>query len=206
MLDISELTICRGGRELFSPISFNVKPNSVTVIMGASGIGKSSILDAIRGLIPYDGVISAPSHFSIFQDTNQLFPWYTMRKNLDLVCSSDYISTAKTWGVQDLLDKKPNSVSGGQKQRYTLLRALHSGRQLLLCDEATSALDALTKYSVLLDFKRSIINSNLCCLWMTHDLTEAKLLGDTIYLLTSNGLQTITQTTSEGELLEKLQK
>jgi NitT/TauT family transport system ATP-binding protein len=204
MLTVRNLSIAFGGRDLFSPISFDVKSGHITCIMGASGIGKTSILNAISGTIPYNGHIESPEHFTVFQDSHQLFPWFSIRKNLNLVCVDDYTKTVEDWNLTPLLSSTPNKISGGQRQRFTLIRAMYSGKNVLLCDEPLSGLDAVTRYAVLLDFKQKITELNLCCLWITHDLSEAKCIGDDILLIEKNGIMQIPQDINEKTFIEKL--
>lgn len=194
MLHVNNMTVTIDGRDLFSPITFAVEPNTITVIMGSSGIGKSSLLNKI----------SNSDTFTVFQDSHQLFPWYTVRKNLELVCDSNYCTTVNEWNLSQLLDKKPNSISGGQRQRFTLIRALYSGKKILLCDEPLSGLDSVTRYQVLIDFKNKVKQLGFCVLWVTHDLHEATLIGDNILLLTENGVTNISKDINEQDFIKQL--
>jgi NitT/TauT family transport system ATP-binding protein len=204
MIKVNNLTINYGGRDLFSPINLHINTGETVVLMGASGIGKTSILNAVANNIKYVGNISSDKNFTVFQDSHQLFPWFTIRKNLDLVCRKNYIDCVRDWQLVELLDSKPNTVSGGQRQRFTLIRAMYSGSDNLLCDEPLSGLDSMTRYFVLKDMKSKIVELKLCCLWISHDLNEAKYIGDKILLLTSNGLENISKDISEDEFIKKL--
>lgn len=204
MLQVKNLSINYGGREIFSPIDLHVNSSETCVIMGASGIGKTSILNAIANNVRYSGEIITTSNFTIFQDSHQLFPWFTIRKNLDLVCDENYTECVSSWNLNGLLDYKPNEISGGQRQRFTLIRAMYSGKKLLLCDEPLSGLDSMTRYFVLRDIKSKIIELGLCCLWVSHDLNEAKYIGDKILLLSKSGLEPIDKDMLEDELIQKL--
>jgi ABC-type nitrate/sulfonate/bicarbonate transport system ATPase subunit len=204
MLSITDLSIAINGQNLFLPINMNVETNSITVLMGNSGIGKTSILNAISGNLKYNGNIACEKHFTIFQDNNQLFPWYSIRKNLDLVCNQTYILTVRDWNLEHLLDYKPDEISGGERQRFTLIRGMYSGAKILLCDEPLSGLDSLTRYFVLKDFKNKITELNLSCLWITHDLREAKFISNNIKLLTKTKLLSIKRNISEQSFIKKL--
>ena len=192
MLSCSNVVVSHNKHNLFSPISFVVKPGTCTVIMGRSGIGKSSLLNAICGTVKFSGNIKTDKTFTVFQDNNQLFPWYTVRKNLELVCTKPFENLVALWGLESLLDKKPLNLSGGQRQRFTLIRAICSGSPVLLCDEPCSALDSYTGNNVINDFKKIIVEQQLCCLWITHNPIEAITLGDQVYHLTVAGLKNIT--------------
>lgn len=204
MIQLTNLSIELGGRVLFSPITLSIPVASITVIMGTSGIGKSSVINAINGSINYNGKIEAGKNFTIFQDSHQLFPWFSVKTNLELVCNKDYINTVNDWHLADLLDKTPNQVSGGQRQRFTLIRAMYSNNELLLCDEPLSGLDAVTRYQVLIDFKNKINELGLTVFYITHDLSEAKLIADDIWLLTSAGLKKINREINEKDFIKQL--
>ena len=197
MLQVGKLEIEYSGRRLFAPISFAINKGKICVLMGSSGCGKTSVINAINGLIPHSGTVNNTKNFTVFQDSNQLFPWFSIRKNLDLVCKTDYITIVERWGLLHLLDSKPNLVSGGQRQRFTLIRAMHSGADVIFCDEPLSGLDAVTKYNVLIDFKKLVSELSLTCLWVTHDLHESKIIGDNLLLLDTNGIKPISRTISE---------
>jgi ABC-type nitrate/sulfonate/bicarbonate transport system ATPase subunit len=206
MLEIKNLSIDYNFKTLFEPISFSLDSNNILALMGKSGIGKTSIIKAIANTVNYNGSIIKPSTFTVFQDSNQLFPWYNVRKNLDLVCKTDYSDTLKSWNMQDYLDYYPNELSNGQRQRLTLLRALHSGNKLLLCDEPTTGLDYITRHIVLNDFKKRILDLNLSCLWVTHDLSEAKLIADNIFFLDKCGIKVVKRNINEQKFIAEFIK
>jgi len=78
------------------------------------------------------------------------------------------------------LDKMPNECSVGQKQRFTLMRALYSDRSILLCDEPMSGVDGATGKEIVREFKKLVKSTNKKVLWVTHNQTEAKQLGKVI--------------------------
>jgi multiple sugar transport system ATP-binding protein len=195
MLSIDNLTVRAGGRELFSPISMSVPRGQVTVIMGNSGVGKTSLLATVA---------EYASSFTVFQDSHQLLPWYSVRKNLDLVCKQDYTAMVCEWELHDLLDHKPNDVSGGQRQRFTLIRAMCSGAKVLLCDEPLSGLDLVIRRKVARDFKKKVQELGLSSIWVTHDLNEAKLVGDEISLLDAWGLKAMPRNINEKSFIKEL--
>ena len=75
----------RRNKILFSPLSFSMKPGQVLVLMGSSGIGKSSLLECVTGNLKHTGEIKGnTNYFNVYQDTEQLFPWMTVLENLQL--------------------------------------------------------------------------------------------------------------------------
>jgi len=204
MLRIENLTIAVDGENLFSPINIELQPKTISVIMGSSGAGKTSIINAIRGTIPYNGFISSNNIFAVFQDSHQLFPWYSIRKNLNIGCKNNWSEIVSEWKLTDLLDKKPNNISGGQRQRFTLIRAMCSGAETILCDEPLSGLDALTSYYVLKDFKDKIKQLNLNVLYITHNIHEAKQIADEILLLSRSGITILPKDIDEKDFIQQL--
>jgi len=204
VIELQNFNIHLGGRDLFSPIYLFVKSQTITVLMGTSGIGKSSIINAINGSLNYNGIVNASKNFTIFQESHQLFPWFTIRNNLDLVCKKDYMKTVNDWNLTNQLDKTPSQISGGQRQRFTLIRAMYSDNELLLCDEPLSGLDAVTRYNVLVDFKEKVKELHLTVFYITHDFNEAKLIADDIWLLTPVGISQIDRNTDEKDFIQQL--
>jgi len=195
-----------------SDISFAVKQNEICVIIGPSGCGKSTLLNLIAGFFqPTEGTvlfndhpITAPSvdRTIIFQDY-LLFPWYTVRKNIEFGLAAQQISADKRSAISDELlqlvdlchvaDFYPYQLSGGMKQRVALARALAVNPQLLLMDEPFGALDEQT---------RSFLQQSLLRIWeikkttivfVTHSIDEALMIGHTIIVL-SNQPATIKHT------------
>jgi len=171
----------RNNVELFRPITLHLRPGEVNTLMGASGIGKTSLLECISGGCEYTGkIIDNSNIFRVFQDTEQLFPWMTVRENLKLVTDINWNKIAKKLKLEKHLDKMPNECSVGQKQRFTLMRALYSDRSILLCDEPMSGVDSATGKEIVREFKKLVKSTNKKVLWVTHNQTEAKQLGKVI--------------------------
>ena len=171
----------RNGITLFKPINLTLGSGKIVTLMGASGIGKTSLLECIAGNCHHVGQIqNKNSIFRVFQDTNQLFPWMTIRKNLQLVADIDWDLIAKQIGLNQHLDKMPEECSVGQRQRFTLIRALYSDRSILLCDEPISGVDYSTGEEIIKEFKRHVKKSNKKVLCITHNPKEAKQLGKVI--------------------------
>ena len=187
MIELSSFSPVRQGRQLYNPLDIVCRPGSITAIMGKSGIGKTSILDSIRGDCEYHGNIAVKGNvFSIWQSNNQLFPWFTIRKNLTICnqdAESEFTQILKNWDLDSTLDRKPLSLSGGQQQRILLTMAMCSGRQNLLCDEALSSVDRPTALDIAHDFRKEAKQKNQSILWITHDKAEAELIADELILL-----------------------
>jgi NitT/TauT family transport system ATP-binding protein len=137
----------------------------------------------------------------VFQDHDQLFPWFTVEKNLDMVCEQDWRELAERWKISDLIDHKPAQLSVGQKQRFTLLRGICSSRQILLCDEPLSAVDGITALTIIKDFADIVKEKKKICLWITHNITEAKLLSNSIFVINSSSPKLLPASTRDEKIL-----
>lgn len=180
-MKLEAVTPIRNNKKLFLPLTLKLTYGKVCCIMGSSGIGKTSLLDSIVGQCDFTGRITDNQNiFRVFQDTNQLFPWMTIRQNLELVSKVDWDKITKPLRLQEHLDKKPLECSVGQRQRFTLLRALHSDRSILLCDEPMSGVDRNTAKQILKEFKKLVGETNKKVLWVTHNPIEAKQLGKVV--------------------------
>src|SRR5665213_3932337 len=185
-------------------VSLDVRPGEFLCLVGASGCGKTTLLNLVAGLdrptvgavdVPFpDGTSHGTSTAMLFQDS-ALFPWLTVAANVELPLRLRGISKVERRSIAANLlervhlggfgDKRPHELSGGMRQRVALARALAQDADLLLMDEPFGALDAIT---------RDLLHDELEALWMerrftvlfvTHNVREAARLGDRIVLLTS---------------------
>jgi ABC-type nitrate/sulfonate/bicarbonate transport system ATPase subunit len=185
-------------------ISLDVQDNEFSVIVGPSGCGKSSLLRVVAGLVaPTDGgvrlagtPITAPGkdRGMVFQSYT-LFPWLTVQKNVEFglkiagLPASDRARTARSFiarvGLEGFENAYPKQLSGGMMQRVALARALANDPELLLMDEPFGALDSQTR-SLMQELLLKIWEqSKKTVLFITHDIDEAILLGDHVYVMTA---------------------
>lgn len=191
-------------------LDFKLNANAKVIgLFGISGSGKTSILHAIAGLIsPNKGHIHINGQIwfdkqqkinlpiqqrrvgLVFQDS-QLFPHKSVMDNLlfgyhnipadeRIFHSDEIIALLK---LEHLTARMPTKLSGGEKQRVALGRALLYSPQLLLMDEPLSALDSIHKDEILPFFGHIIKNTHIPMLYVSHDLNEIKTLTDKIYYL-----------------------
>ena len=200
-LEISGLSFSYGERQVLEDISFGVAEGEFVSLLGPSGCGKSTVLKLLtgilspdRGRILVDGeeIRGLSSHFAYMPQNDLLFPWKTI---LDNVCLYGRIHGSleemrerareyfPVFGLEGYEDSYPASLSGGMRQRAALLRTYLCSEGAALLDEPFSALDALTKASIHRWYLEVMEQIELSTLFITHDIDEAILLSDRIYLL-----------------------
>ena len=181
-------------------VSFDA-PAGVTAIFGRSGSGKTSLVNAVAGLLnPDDGRIvlgdqvlfdagagtrRAPQQRRVgyvFQDA-RLFPHMSVERNLRYGGDHDAERVIEVLGLGDLLARRPAGLSGGEKQRVALGRALMSDPQILLLDEPLAALDAPRKAEILPYIERLRDTVQVPMLYVSHDVSEVARLATTLVIL-----------------------
>ncbi|WP_397539139.1 ABC transporter ATP-binding protein [Rummeliibacillus pycnus] len=189
-------------KNVISNLNMEIQQGEFVSIIGQSGTGKSTILRLITGLLQHDeGEIQINQKDISLGDVGYmpqkdlLLPWRTILENIILASEIQkdlHISKeeARMWlqrvGLSDYENALPKQLSGGMRQRVAFLRALLTGKDVLLLDEPFGALDALTKkemqawlLSIWQDLNKTIV-------FITHDLEEAIYLSDRILLLHRN--------------------
>ncbi len=185
-------------------LNFSVNKGEFVALLGPSGCGKSTLFNIISGLIkPLSGEIYLNGKpiqdnigaFGYMQQKDLLLQWRTVLKNVLIGPEIQESSRAETktealelltqLGLQGFEKSYPMQLSGGMRQRVALVRTLLFKKDFLLLDEPFGALDAMTRtvmQSILLD----IWNKNKqTVLLITHDIEEALILADKIYVLTA---------------------
>jgi NitT/TauT family transport system ATP-binding protein len=183
-------------------VSFEVPDQQFAVIVGPSGCGKSSLLYLTAGLAePSDGAIyvggqkvegPGADRGMVFQSYT-LFPWLTVRQNVDFGLKrrglpQDEIRTIVEFylgevGLARFAEHYPKQLSGGMMQRVAIARALANDPQILLMDEPFGALDSQTRLQMQQLLLQVWGNSKKTVVFVTHDIDEAILLADRIYVM-----------------------
>lgn len=183
-------------------INLTIKEKEFAVIVGPSGCGKSTLLNIVGGLehatdgtIKVDGieVLEPGADRGMVFQSYSLFPWLTVKENVEFglkikklrqqertEISEKYIEIVGLKGFENAL---PKTLSGGMKQRVAIARTLANKPSLLLMDEPFGALDAQTRIvmqELLINITRK---TETTVLFITHDIDEALLLGDKIYIM-----------------------
>lgn len=183
-------------------INFFVEKNEFVSIVGPSGSGKTTILSIIAGLLPatsgeifLDGekITDVSTNIGYMFQRDNLFEWLTVLQNIKLGLKinskKNCLSTEKLY---ELLQKyelsgfeksRPNELSGGMRQRVSLIRTLALNPKLLLLDEPFSALDYQTRLAVQNDIHSIIKSEHKTAILVTHDISEAITMSDKIIVL-----------------------
>ena len=199
-------------RPVFADVSFTLARGEFVCIIGHSGCGKTTILNALAGLdtastghIFMDGrEVAGPSleRGVVFQG-HALMPWLTVRRNIAFAVESRWPQWSRAQvneqvekfvtlvGLAPAIDKKPSQLSGGMKQRVGIARAFAIQPKMLLLDEPFGALDALTRGTIQDELMTIVRQTRQTVFMITHDVDEAILLADRI-LLMHNGVDTPT--------------
>jgi nitrate/nitrite transport system ATP-binding protein len=191
----------RGRREVLSNVSLSIEEREFVAIVGYSGVGKTTLVSLIAGLLqPDSGTITVdgklvtapgPERGVVFQNY-ALLPWLTTHENVALAVDTAFpeMSPEKRKArVEDCLglvnlsaaaSKRPRELSGGMRQRVSIARALALDPEVLLLDEPLGALDALTRGTLQKELESILQREGKTIIMITNDVDEAVLLADRI--------------------------
>lgn len=183
-------------------VDLTVSNGEFVVIVGPSGCGKSTLLNIAGGLeTATSGTVMAggkpvtgpgADRGMVFQGYS-LFPWLSVRKNVEFglkmqgVSKAERAAAAREFiglvGLSDFEDALPGALSGGMKQRVAIARTLAARPEVLLMDEPFGALDAQTRVVLQELLARVSRETRSTVLFITHDIDEAILLANRIYVM-----------------------
>ena len=206
-LKVEDLGKAYGAEPVFEGVNFSLSEGEFVCIIGHSGCGKTTILNALAGLetastghVFMDGreVVAPGLDRGVVFQGHALMPWLSVRDNIAFAVRSKWPQWPRAQvdshvekyvelvGLGAALDKKPSQLSGGMKQRVGIARAFAIEPRMLLLDEPFGALDALTRGTIQDELLRICAQTRQTVFMITHDVDEAILLADRI-LLMSNG-------------------
>lgn len=192
-------------KPLFQDLSFSIKGNRWTCLLGKSGCGKSTLLRLIGGLTPAANILQGnivlkqgqekvemENYVAYMGQQDLLLPWLSVIKN---VCLEEYLQTGRIsvksttaakalltqLDLSDYSEYLPHKLSGGMRQRVALARTLIQQKPVVLMDEPFSALDAVSRYQ-LQRLAANLLQDRTVFL-ITHDPQEALILADDIYIM-----------------------
>jgi len=195
-------------------VSFSVEKGEFAIILGASGAGKTTVLNLLGGIdvcdegriIVDDRIVSGQSDDEMIQyrrmDIGFVFQFYnliqnlTAKENVELavqVCPDhlDVEEVMENVGLGERMDNFPAQLSGGEQQRVAIARALAKNPKLLLCDEPTGALDYVTGKKILHLLQETCRNTGTTVVLITHNSAIAPM-ADRVIHMRSGGVERIT--------------
>jgi ABC-type Fe3+/spermidine/putrescine transport system ATPase subunit len=212
MLKIQNITKTYQEKVVVNSVSLEVNAGEILVIVGESGSGKTTLLNIISGNIqPNSGLLhldnqpidlyfnrlirDLPSIKLVPQDY-RLKPDYTVSENIDLALTkynNEYRikrvqELVELFGISEIKDKKTKEISGGEKQRTAIARAIADEPLVLLLDEPFSNLDSINRTRLRSKIIEIIKEEGIGCVLVTHDLLDAFLVADRIGIMKKGNL------------------
>jgi ABC-type nitrate/sulfonate/bicarbonate transport system ATPase subunit len=203
VLQVKNVSKSFDDEKIIDNISLELHEGEIVSLLGVSGGGKTTLFNVIAGLSEPDGgevlldgknIIGQPGSVSYMLQKDLLLPYYTIVDNVALplivggmdkkIARKKAGSYFAEFGLEGTEEKYPSQISGGMKQRAALLRTYLFSEKVALLDEPFSALDMMTKTAVHEWYLGIMEKIKLSTLFITHDIDEAILLSDRIYLLT----------------------
>ncbi|MGQ9620934.1 MAG: ABC transporter ATP-binding protein [Bacteroidales bacterium] len=191
--------------ELFKDFSISFNEGEITCFLGPSGCGKTTLLNIIGRIVsPDNGIIEGFSDKNIsyiFQDPS-LIPWKTVRGNIDFVIDRGMTPVERLKVTERLLklveleefaDYYPAKLSGGMRQRVSIARAFAYSSDVILMDEPFKGLDIKLKLNLIQTFSHIWLADKRTVIFVTHDVDEALLLSNEIFVFSHAPVQIIAQ-------------
>ena len=204
ILQIKNLSATINQEKILKDISFIGLPHEVMAVIGPSGSGKTTLLRCIAGLEKYTGHIlfddktidnvPTPSRniglvtqdFSLFTHLtvyeNIAYP-LIMRKKSKSEINREIKKFLQKFNIESIQHKFPSAISGGEQQRTALARTLIYHPQILLLDEPFAHCDAILRFDLLHWLKKILASEKITTLFITHDIKEAKFIGQRLLFL-----------------------
>lgn len=205
ILQAEHISKSYGEKQVLQDINIHLKEGELVCLLGVSGVGKTTLFNVLSGLTPPDSgrvlleqedVTGTSGNLSYMLQKDLLLPHKTVLDNVALPLilkgmkkkeareqAGSYFSQ---FGLEGTEKKYPVQLSGGMRQRAALLRTYMCGDKVALLDEPFSALDTLTRTAIQEWYLSVMEEIHLSTLFITHDIDEAILLSDRIYIMSGN--------------------
>lgn len=180
-------------KTIFDNFDVTFEQGKINVILGGSGVGKTTLLNAIAGIKSYEGQIEGcEGGVSYIFQKDRLIPSISVYKNLDLILKGVVKDkaerkrmieqTAVDLEISDVLKSLPSEISGGQAQRVSMARAFLYPSDVMLLDEPFKALDTALKTRLIKQFAALQEKKNKTVVFVTHAIDECLLLADDYFV------------------------
>lgn len=180
-------------KTIFDNFDVTFDQGKINVILGGSGVGKTTLLNAIAGIKSYEGQIEGcEGGVSYIFQKDRLIPSISVYKNLDLILKGVVKDkaerkrmieqTAVDLEISDVLKSLPSEISGGQAQRVSMARAFLYPSDVMLLDEPFKALDTELKTRLIKQFAALQEKKNKTVVFVTHAIDECLLLADDYFV------------------------
>jgi putative hydroxymethylpyrimidine transport system ATP-binding protein len=201
-ISVRQLRLDLGSHRLFDSLNLEIPAAACTALLGASGVGTSSLMRVIAGLTPpTSGQISGSDGLPLagriawMGQQDLLYPWLNVEQNICLASRLHGEKPDRDWahhllarvGLTRYATARPATLSGGMRQRAALARTLYARKPIVLMDEPFSALDALTR-SQIQTLAAGVLAQHTVLL-ITHDAAEACRLSHHMRVLTGSGIE-----------------
>ena len=202
-LEVRTVSKSFDGKPILEDVSITLHGGELVCLLGVSGAGKTTLFNIISGLVRPDSgqvlldgedVTGRPGRISYMLQKDLLLPYRTIQDNVALPLTLRGMKKGNArnkasalfaqFGLEGTQELYPAQLSGGMRQRAALLRTYLFSQDVALLDEPFSALDTLTKSAIHRWYLEVMERIRLSTLFITHDIDEAILLSDRIYLLT----------------------
>lgn len=190
---VKNLTCSYEQKTIFDNFDVTFEQGKINVILGGSGVGKTTLLNAIAGIKSYEGQIEGcEGGVSYIFQKDRLIPSISVYKNLDLILKGVVKDkaerkrmieqTAVDLEISDVLKSLPSEISGGQAQRVSMARAFLYPSDVMLLDEPFKALDTALKTRLINQFAALQEKKNKTVVFVTHAIDECLLLADDYFV------------------------
>lgn len=190
---VKNLTCSYEQKTIFDNFDVTFEQGKINVILGGSGVGKTTLLNAIAGIKSYEGQIEGcEGGVSYIFQKDRLIPSISVYKNLDLILKGVVKDkaerkrmieqTAVDLEIFDVLKSLPSEISGGQAQRVSMARAFLYPSDVMLLDEPFKALDTALKTRIIKQFAALQEKKNKTVVFVTHAIDECLLLADDYFV------------------------
>lgn len=201
-------------KEIYKNFNTVFPGGKINVVLGASGVGKTTLLNALTGLSGFDGEIeNMPKNVSYIFQNDRLVKTISVEKNLDFVLKNAICDKtarknaiydmAKLLEISDVLKRLPTEISGGQAQRVQMARAFLYPSEVMLLDEPFKGLDVSLKTRLIKKFLELWGRDGRTVVLVTHDVYDALLMGDKVFVLSGSPADIVYETELTVEKSER---